>query len=318
MNADKGQSSTMLVSFIVVAYNQEQFIREAVRSALAQTYSPLQIVLSDDASVDRSFEIMQEEVAAYHGPHEILLNRNPSNLGLARHLNRVAELASGELLVMQGGDDVSRPERTARLVEAYLEPTPVDMVCSDVVWVDIARKPLPKQLDMRPVSPLVLEEAIAKGYIGTLGCAAAYSKSLWTKYGEIGPKVLQEDVVLPFRAMLERGVRVVDDRLVEYRIHDGGLYSGRGDMKSRKTRQRWAENDVAISDDWLASWKRSAHHDPKLERQLRYRAKQRAYDADCYQHSRGYALLAAVRGLFDGLSLKNAAGLVRRHVLHLL
>ncbi len=51
-----------LVSFIVLAYKQKQFIREAVQSALAQSYEPLEIILSDDASPDVTFEVMEDEV----------------------------------------------------------------------------------------------------------------------------------------------------------------------------------------------------------------------------------------------------------------
>ena len=42
-----------LVTFYVIAYNQSRFVREAVESALAQTYSPLEILLSDDCSHGR-------------------------------------------------------------------------------------------------------------------------------------------------------------------------------------------------------------------------------------------------------------------------
>ena len=66
-----------LVTFIVISYNQEAFIRDGVEGAFSQTYSPLEIVLSDDCSRDRTFEIMQELAAAYRGPHRVILNRNP-------------------------------------------------------------------------------------------------------------------------------------------------------------------------------------------------------------------------------------------------
>ncbi|HUF60663.1 MAG TPA: glycosyltransferase, partial [Verrucomicrobiales bacterium] len=49
-----------LVSFLLLAYNQEQYIHEAVEGAFSQTYSPLEIILSDDCSTDRTFEIMRE------------------------------------------------------------------------------------------------------------------------------------------------------------------------------------------------------------------------------------------------------------------
>jgi glycosyltransferase involved in cell wall biosynthesis len=85
-----------LVSFVLIAYNQEQFIAEAIQGAFAQTYSPLEIILSDDCSRDGTFRIMEEMANAYHGPHTVILNRNPKNLGIGGHVNRVMELAQGE------------------------------------------------------------------------------------------------------------------------------------------------------------------------------------------------------------------------------
>jgi glycosyltransferase involved in cell wall biosynthesis len=63
-----------LVSFIVVAYNQDKYIKEAVLGAFSQTYQPLEIILSDDGSSDLTFEIMQDMVEKYVGPHKIILN----------------------------------------------------------------------------------------------------------------------------------------------------------------------------------------------------------------------------------------------------
>ena len=45
-----------LVTLALITYRQERFVREAVRGVLAQTYSPLQVVISDDASPDATFE----------------------------------------------------------------------------------------------------------------------------------------------------------------------------------------------------------------------------------------------------------------------
>jgi glycosyltransferase involved in cell wall biosynthesis len=101
-----------LVSFVLLAYNQQAYIREAVEGAFSQTYSPLEIILSDDCSKDETFEIMQEMAAAYSGPHRILLNRNSSNLGIGIHYNKVMELASGAIVELAAGDDISLPWRT--------------------------------------------------------------------------------------------------------------------------------------------------------------------------------------------------------------
>ena len=59
-------------------------MRAAIEGAFAQTYQPLEILLSDDCSPDGTYRVMQEMAAAYAGPHRVILNRNPKNLGITR------------------------------------------------------------------------------------------------------------------------------------------------------------------------------------------------------------------------------------------
>src|SRR2546421_11119698 len=108
-----------LISFAVGCYNQEAFIREAVESAFSQTYSPLEIIISDDCSKDRTFEVVQQMAAAYRGPHTVRLNRNDRNLGISGNTSRAVELCRGELVILAAGDDVSLPERTNIIVQAW-------------------------------------------------------------------------------------------------------------------------------------------------------------------------------------------------------
>src|SRR5262245_4305370 len=129
-----------LVTFYVMAFNQERFVREAVEGALRQTYSPLEIVLSDDCSTDNTFTIIQEAVEDYSGPHRIVLNRNDRNLGISEHLNRIMELSAGELIVSSDGDDVSMPERTARCVEVWLDQGKPAALVTAVSCIDATGK----------------------------------------------------------------------------------------------------------------------------------------------------------------------------------
>ena len=46
-----------LVSYCLFAFNQEKYINEAIKGALNQTYSPLEIIISDDCSTDLTFQI---------------------------------------------------------------------------------------------------------------------------------------------------------------------------------------------------------------------------------------------------------------------
>lgn len=113
-----------LISYVVTTYNIEEYVKEAVMCAFAQTYSPLEIILSDDCSTDRTFDIMKQMADEYEGPHKVVLNRNETNLGITRHMNKAyLELANGEIIIAAHGDDVSKPERTA-LSWSYLSSHP--------------------------------------------------------------------------------------------------------------------------------------------------------------------------------------------------
>jgi len=86
---------------VLLAYNQARYIRDALEAALSQTYEPLQIVVSDDCSSDRTFEIIQSVASEYVGPHQIVLNRNDRNLGIAAHVNKAMGMCAGQYVVLQ-------------------------------------------------------------------------------------------------------------------------------------------------------------------------------------------------------------------------
>ena len=64
------------VSFCIISYNQERYIKEAIESAFAQEYENLEIIISDDASSDSTPFIIKEMVENYKGSHEVIYNLN--------------------------------------------------------------------------------------------------------------------------------------------------------------------------------------------------------------------------------------------------
>ncbi|MEM4675887.1 MAG: glycosyltransferase family A protein, partial [Nitrososphaerota archaeon] len=129
-----------LVTFAVFAYNQEQFIRQAIAGAFSQTYEPLEIILSDDCSSDRTFEIMQDMSANYKGKHSVRIRRNTENLGLASHINEVMKESNGEIVTWLSGDDIPIPERTEKLIEPLLYDKKVIAAHSGLTRIDIDGK----------------------------------------------------------------------------------------------------------------------------------------------------------------------------------
>ena len=113
-----------LVSFCIKCYNQRHLIGDALKGAFAQTYSPLEIVISDDASKDGSQELIESLIGEYRkngGKHRVVFVKNEKNLGNLGNWQKLCEVAKGELLIQADGDDVSLPERAERVVAAWLE-----------------------------------------------------------------------------------------------------------------------------------------------------------------------------------------------------
>ena len=103
-----------LVSVIMPAYDEEAFIAEALGSVLNQTYQPLEIIVVDDGSSDRTAEI-----ASAHDVH--VLRR--IHQGAAAACNAGLRLAAGDYWMVFDADDVMPPDRLACQV-AHLEAHP--------------------------------------------------------------------------------------------------------------------------------------------------------------------------------------------------
>ena len=218
--AAEGESERPLLTVAVVAYAQEAYVAEAVRAALAQTYTPLEIIVSDDKSPDRTFEIMKEVVDAYRGPHKVILNRNEKNLRLAGHINFVVSMARGELVAIAAGDDISDPERMTKTWEAYeASGRRALSVFGNAIVIDQVGTEFGLYEPSHPPEKFSAM-ALADSGRGVLGCTHSFHRSLFDVFGPLHPDTHSEDIVLPFRAALLGEVIYVDEVMARYRLHD--------------------------------------------------------------------------------------------------
>ncbi|MGH7801490.1 MAG: glycosyltransferase family 2 protein [Thermodesulfobacteriota bacterium] len=96
-------------------YNGEDFLEEAIESILSQTYTDFELIISDNASVDRTEEICLDYAAK---DDRIRYIRQSENLGAARNFNSVFELSSGEYFKWAAHDDVCKGNFLSRCIEA--------------------------------------------------------------------------------------------------------------------------------------------------------------------------------------------------------
>jgi len=213
------------VTFALFAYNHEPFIEEAVAAALAQTYSPLEIIISDDGSTDRTFDLIEQRVRDYRGPHRIVLNRNPANLGIGSHVNKVIQQSTGELILLAAGDDVSEIDRSREVVHYWLATNKtLDAIWSDVRLIDAQGNPVGTLRS--PASDEPLEAQIEAMVPALLGCSHATTKRLFLQYGPLREDLTYEDRAFAFRALCAGGVGRIDQFLVRYRVHASNVSDG--------------------------------------------------------------------------------------------
>jgi len=225
-------SNQPLVSFLIVTYNHAPFIREALEAAAAQTYSPMEIVVCDDASTDGTFAVVEDFAAHYTGPHRLVVHRNARNLGIAGNCNEMMRLATGELLVSSDGDDRSLPERVARSVAFYFEKGQPRFFCAGARWVDEQGQPLGREHTTAHTSQGLVDN-ILQLVPGAFGATAVFHRSLIDVFGPISvPRLRFVDRTLPLRAILMGDtIRQMPEILVEYRQHGSGTCGLATDFK---------------------------------------------------------------------------------------
>ena len=228
-------SDRPMITFALLAYNQERFIDEAVQGALSQTYTPLEIILSDDCSSDRTFDILRKRVEQYKGPHRVVLNLNSRNMGMGAHMNKVMELSKGDLIVGAAGDDISFPHRTSVIYESWKENGYKAMsLYSDAHLInkdgEVIEHPSPKGSSLNgPREVLSLGKGVA-------GCTHAWQRCVFDTFGPLPDSTVLEDRAISFRSSLLGTIQFIDKKLVKYRFHGNNVTAMRfiGEKPSKR------------------------------------------------------------------------------------
>ena len=215
-----------LVRYCILSYNQEKYIGSCVKSVLNQTYSNLEIIISDDNSTDKSWDIIQNISKSYNGKHKIKTFKNLNNLGLAQHYSKIiSEIVLGEYFIFLGCDDLcsinhvkvamNYVSRFPNIMQIDFSAEIIDensnIIGKDQIEVDIKKFTLDHYLDIEMI------RSFAPGRI--------IKKELFTNFGPINNNCPTEDSVMVMRSLFNGGFLRVNDLLIKYRKHSSSLSS---------------------------------------------------------------------------------------------
>lgn len=241
-----------VVTILVLAYKAEDTIVAAIDGALAQTV-PCEIIISDDASPDNTFNIARSHSANYSGEHRVIVRRNEVNLGVTAHLNSLLEMASGAIIMFMAGDDISYPQRVSETIKAFDENPETYVMGSACDEIDMQGKPLRYRVRALP-ERFNLRYFATVGKMATLlGAAMAFRREIFDRFGPLRGSV--EDNVLTLRGALLGGGLCLPNALMQYRQNPqslGNWLFARGDKSSEAFRRRYERTCamyLAIADD---------------------------------------------------------------------
>lgn len=207
------------VSIGMPVYNGARYIRQALDSLLAQDYENFELIISDNASTDRTQEICLEYAAR---DKRIRYYRNQTNMGLW-NANRVFELSSGEYFMWAAHDDYWDPRYVRSCIEAFgtsetiiltaticdnIEPETEELIAPGVVFSTIGMSPCERFMRYKSLA----DGDIATRYVGTIFCGV-YKRSALHKVMPL-KNVFASDMLLLAELCLQGDIVTVEERLM--------------------------------------------------------------------------------------------------------
>lgn len=216
---DRQGGRNPLVSFCIKFYNHAAFCRPALKAAFAQTYSPLEIIVTDDGSTDGTGKIVSAMIDEYvlsGGKHKVVKLFNDENLGITQTAQRQFKAAKGVLIVQADGDDISFPERVERIVSCWRN----DGCRAGFIIHDA--------LDLSLDGERVLQYHPKNSLVEPLGAASAYSSKVVSSFGDVDVrfKTTSEDMIYLHRGWLVGGCLHIREPLIYYRKGSGLTSAG--------------------------------------------------------------------------------------------
>lgn len=221
-----------LVSILLLTYNQENYVAQALEGIFEQDYANVEIIVSDDCSSDNTPAVIRKFIEEHGKDKHVLFNRNEHNLGLVGNCNKAYSLSHGDYLILAAGDDVSLKNRVSLSVAKIME-LGVDVLGVNFQYITGEGKLLDQYGFNEHVAEKVytLQDYICQRPAFPYGPSRIVSRRIFEEFGLLHDDCQTEDTTLTLRALLLNGIAMVNQVCVLYRWHENNLSSVQSLMK---------------------------------------------------------------------------------------
>lgn len=132
-----------LVSILVPCYNHEQFVEDCIRSIIAQDYANIEILINDDNSQDKSWEIIQRLYPLLIERFvRVVITKSDQNMGVTKSINYLLNRAKGDYIKLIASDDMLQVNCISFLVDNFkAHPNNDVLVCNGYIIAENDRFP---------------------------------------------------------------------------------------------------------------------------------------------------------------------------------
>ena len=222
----------------MACYQGEKYLAIQVKSLLAQDYPNLEFIFVDDASQDRTWEILQ---GFAQQDSRVKITQNSANMGYRKTFEQGIHLATGDLIALSDQDDYWLPNKISKLEAAIGD---VSLIYADSDLVDAAGKPTGQKM-----SDIKSQIAYDSPLMYTFGAWAPGHSMLFKRdllaFALPTVEFVTHDYLIGFAATCANGIAYSPESLVHYRQHESNTI-GADLKKAKKPKQTSHERNARI------------------------------------------------------------------------
>jgi glycosyltransferase involved in cell wall biosynthesis len=224
----------MKISVAMCTYNGEKYIKTQLESILKQTVSVDEIVICDDGSKDKTFEMIAQFQIEY--PNKIFLYKNSVNMGSTKNFEKSISICTGDYIFLSDQDDVWKADKVEKIIQHFTDNPSIEAIFSNAdlinennekintitLWdsVFFIEKQLKKPLDL-----FCLIKSKRNMVTGATLCIKKEVKDLIIPFPNI--KKYYHDEWIAIIIASRNKLNYITEELISYRIHSKQQIGGK-------------------------------------------------------------------------------------------
>lgn len=241
------------ISIVMICYNQENYIVDALDGIRNQTKKPHQVIIADDASKDGTQAVIKNYVKE-HGLSNWILLLSEKNLGITGNLQNGLNECNGEIVIIMAGDDISLPERCAITDELFSRNPKVNVVANSGYIINSTGEITGEKNEEDGLNNNDVIKVIRFGFPGIHPVGQAFRSVIFSKYGPLPLDVPNEDDQISFRGIVDGGILTSSLKTYKYRVHELSASSWIRNKQSNDEFYRRFTQDMVVRERHMRHW----------------------------------------------------------------